>query len=394
VAGSDGALSRLARPTGAVYRAAMLTTLSLVVLAQAALKPAADHPPTQAEVRQGMGIPSQGDVRGQQDAVGFASTAEQMAKVWDLATAPPAPESFGPLPPPGVAGILSPHDDYLYAGRVYRRVIPLVTAKTIVLVGVFHKYRRFAAHDRLVFDGYRAWRTPDGNVPVATGLRDELFAAMPASEVVRDDTAHDSEHSLEAIVYWLAHQRRDVEIVPVIVPAAPFDGLRGMAAHLGDALAAAMKRRGLTLGRDVAVVISSDGVHYGRDFDYTPFGDGGVEAYERALAQDRGVLTGPLSGAVSVDKARAFYAAAVDPDRPDHYRMPWCGRFSIPVGLVLLAETARGLGLAAPVGTPVALATTVGVPELPVRPLGLGPTAPASLYHFVAAPAVAFATPR
>jgi AmmeMemoRadiSam system protein B len=372
----------------------MLTTLSLLVLAQAALKPVADRPPTQAEVRKGMGIPSQGDVRGQQDAVGFASTAEQMAKVWELSNTPPAPESFGPLPQAGVAGILSPHDDYLYAGRVYRRVIPLVTAKTVVLVGVFHKYRRFAAHDHLVFDGYRAWRTPDGEVPVAAGLRDELFSAMPPSEVGRDDTAHDSEHSLEAILYWLAHQRRDLEIVPVIVPAAPFEGLRTMAAHLGGALAAAMKRRGLTLGRDVAVVISSDGIHYGRDFDYVPFGEGGVEAYERALTQDRGVLTGPLAGEISIDKARAFYAAAVDPEKPDHYRMPWCGRFSIPTGLVLLAETARGLGLPAPVGTPVGLATTVGVPELPVRALGLGPTAPANLYHFVSAPAVGFAIPR
>ncbi len=373
---------------------AMLLVPSLA-LAQAALgvPPAASVPPGLDEVRRTMGIPSQGDVRGQQDIVGFASRADQMAKVWDLAAAPPAPESFGPTPAPGVAGVISPHDDYLYAGRVYRQVIPLVTAKTVVLVGVFHKYRRFGAHDRVVFDPYRAWRSPDGDIAVSP-LRDEILAAMPKDEASQDAASHDSEHSLEAIAYWLKHQRADVEIVPIIVPASPFERLLGIAGHLGAALAASMKRRGWSLGRDVAVVISSDGIHYGADFQYTPFGEGGVEAYQKAAAQDRTILTKMLAGPVSADEARAFFTKAVNPAKPDEYRMPWCGRFSIPLGLMVLAETARGLGLATPVGTPVALGFTVDTPELPVRAIGMGPTAPASLYHFVSAPAVAFTVGR
>src|SRR5512136_1807198 len=142
------------------------------LLAQAALQPTQIMPPTREEVRKTMGIPSEGDVRGQQDAVGFASKPEQMAKVWELSATPPAPEKLGEAPLPGVAGAICPHDDYLYAGRVYRQVLPLVTAKTVVLVGVFHKYRRFGAHDVLVFDSYKAWRTPDGDVPVAA-IREE-----------------------------------------------------------------------------------------------------------------------------------------------------------------------------------------------------------------------------
>jgi AmmeMemoRadiSam system protein B len=357
--------------------------------AQAALQPSVT-PPALAEVRKAMGIASQGDLRGQQDKVGFASTAEQMAKVWELAGAGPAPETLGPRPEPGVAGVICPHDDYLYAGRVYRQLLPLVNARTVVLVGVFHKYRSFGAHDALVFDPYRAWRSPDGEIPVSA-LRNELLAQLPPADVIQDAAMQDSEHSVEAIAYWLKHLRPDVEIVPILVPSASFPRFQELAGHLGAALAASMQRRGWALGRDLAIVISSDAIHYGADFHYTPYGEGGTEAFLKAAARDRELLRGPLAGPVSADKAREFFSACVQPERPDTYKMPWCGRFSVPFGLLLLGETARGLGLPAPAGMPISYGVSVDTPELPVKALGLGPTAPASLYHFVGFPAVAYA---
>ena len=357
-------------------------------LGQALLKPAGARP-TLEEVRKGMGVPSAGDLRGQQDAIGYASKPEQMAKVWELSSLPPAPESFGARPAPGVVGLIAPHDDYVYAARVDRQVLPLVTARIVVMVGVFHGYRRFGAHDQLIFDDYRAWRSPDGEI-VISSLREELLAKLPKDEVAQDDASHDSEHSLEALAYWLKHQRPDVEIVPLLVPTSSFARFSSMAAHLGAALAASLQRRGLALGKDVAIVISSDGTHYGTDFKYTPFGEGGVVPFQKAVEQDRAMLKGPLAGPVSADKARAFFAATVNPERPDEYRMPWCGRFSVPFGLLLLGETAKALGLPSPKGIPVALGTSVGTPELRVRDLGLGPTAPANLYHFVTHPGVAF----
>lgn len=376
-----------------VLRAALvLLTFPAPLLGQAVSAPPQAAPPTLEEVRGGMGIPSVGlDLRGQQDAVGFASRPDQMAKVWELSAAAPAPERLGDLPAPGVAGAICPHDDYLYAGRIYRQVLPLVTAKRVVLVGVFHKYRKFGVRDRLVFDPYRAWRTPDGEIPVSA-LRGEILAALPGEDWVQDAAMQDSEHSLEALVYYLGHGRPDLEIVPILVPAASFPRLREMAEHLGTALASALRSRGWKLGRDVAVVISTDGVHYGPDFQYTPFGEGGVEAYVRATDQDRSLLRGWLAGPVEPEKIRRAYESFVDPENPDLYRLTWCGRFAVPMGMLLLESTARGLGQDRPVGRPVAYATSVGSPELPVRGLGLGPTAPANLYHFVGYPAAAFTT--
>jgi len=242
--------------------------------------------PTLEEVRNDMGIRSSDQVRGQRDAVGYATKPDAMAKVWELSAQGPMPESFGAKVEPGVIGVIGPHDDYVYAARTYRHLFPLVTAKTVVVVGVFHRYRRFEARDQLVFDSYRAWSAPDGEIAVSP-LRDELVAALPRDMAVKDAAAHDSEHSIEGIAYFLKHARPDVEIVPVIVPAASFERLREMAAQLGTTLAAAMKKRGWELGRDVAIVISADGTHYGEDFKFTPYGWGGMKAYPGAVEQDR-----------------------------------------------------------------------------------------------------------
>ena len=344
-------------------------------------------PPTLEEVRREMAVPSHDDVRGQRDGIGYALRAEQMAKVWELSDNPPEPEVLSPSPAPGVAAVIAPHDDFMFAGRIYRRAIPLLTARTVVLIGVFHGYRRFAEHDRVVFDAYRSWTAPDGPVPVSP-LREALLARLPPEDWVQSDVAHDAEHSLEAIVAWLRHVDSNLEIVPIIVPAARFERLEQIAGHLGRALADEMKARGWTLGRDVAIAISTDGIHYGPDFKQTLFGAGGVTAYQKATAKDKGLLTGPLRGALSVPRIRTLYSTFVDPDHPDDYRWTWCGRFSVPFGLLTLEELTRGSG--GVIGHPLAYGTSISAPELPLRDAGMGTTAPSNLYHFVGYPAAAF----
>jgi MEMO1 family protein len=345
--------------------------------------------PTLDEVRKDMGAASTDEVRGQRDTVGYATTREAMARVWEASAQAPAPESFGAKVAPGVLGVIGPHDDYIYTARVYREVFPLVTAKTVVIVGVFHRYRKFDARDQLVFDPYRAWSSPDGEIAVSP-LRDELIEALPKDMAVKDAAAHDSEHSIEGIAYFLKHARPDVEIVPVIIPVASFERLSEMAARLGEALAGAMKKRGWQLGRDVAIVISADGTHYGEDFKFTPYGAGGVNALGKAVEDDRSLMRDTLGGMISAEKMRAFYATVVDPANPDQYRRTWCGRFSVTLGTLLVGETARRMGLAPPRSVPLALGVSVDTPELAVRDLGVGPTAPANLYHFVTHPALAF----
>jgi hypothetical protein len=149
-----------------------------------------------------------------------------------------------------------------------------------------------------------------------------------------------------------------------------------------------MKSRKWKLGPDVAIAISADGIHYGPDFKQVVFGEGGLDAYQQAVAKDHALLTGPLAGALTTEKIRTLYGTFVDPDQPDNYRWTWCGRFSVPLGLLTLERLARDLGGAS--GHPVAYATSVSGPELGLRDVGMAPTSPSNLYHFVGYPGVAF----
>jgi len=365
-----------------------LPALLAATLASAQTPP--DRRPTLDEVRRDMVVPSHGTTRGRIDSTGYALNAAAMARVWQLAESAPAPDSLGPVPSAGVAAIVCPHDDFSFAGRVYRRVIPLVTARTVLLVGVFHRYRRFGEHDRLVFDAYRTWTAPDGEVRVSP-LREALLRRLPRADWTQDTTAHDLEHSLEPLVCWLRHERPDLEIVPVIVPAARFERLQELGDHLGAALAAELGARGWKLGRDVAIAISADAIHYGPDFQQTRFGTG-IDAYQKAVEMDHGLMQGPLAGRLEIGKLRKLYETFVDPEHPDDYRWTWCGRFSVPLGLLTLERATRSAGGAT--GHPVAYSTSIGSPLLELRDVGMAPTAPSNLYHFVGYPGVAFTTPR
>jgi len=367
----------------------MAVAVPLAVSAASGQQPSPNPPvirPTLDSIRSEMAIPSKAGIRGRIDTTSYTSRPAQMAAAWERAMLPPAPDSFRAPPASGVAGIVCPHDEFDYAGRVYRRVIPLVTARTVIVIGVFHRYYRFGERERWVFDSYRAWSATDGRVPVSS-LREGLIRRLRPSDWVRDSVAHDAEHSLEPLVVWLRHTRPDLEIVPILVPGAPFERMRELADHLGDALAAELKARHWTLGKDVAIAVSADAIHYGPDFKQVTFGSG-IDAYRKTVEKDHALLTGPLSGPVTTAKARAMFETFVDPAHPDDYRWTWCGRFSVPFGMLLMERLGRTHGGA--IAQPVAYSTSVGWPEVDLRDVGITPGAPCNLYHFVGYPGVAF----
>ena len=344
-------------------------------------------PPSRETVLKEMGIPSTGSMRGQKDSVGYASNPAQMAEVWELAGKGPEPESLGQPFSGDPCAVICPHDDFIYAGRVYRKVLPLVRAKKVVVIGVFHQWRKFGERDRLVFDTYSKWRTPDGDVPVSS-LREAVQKGLEPGDYTASDTMHDAEYSAEALVYWLRHGNSDLEIVPVLVPPMGFDRMSEIAGRFGKALASACSKYGWEMGRDVAIAISCDGIHYGPDFGYTPYGEGGAEAYSKACANDKKILGTSIAGEVDDPKIKGLFEALNNPADLTKGKVTWCGRFSAPFGLLLLKASAPDGSLVE--GHPLAYATSVGWPELQAKEPGLGKTAPCSLYHFVGYPAAAF----
>jgi MEMO1 family protein len=349
--------------------------------------------PAKDDVLREMAIPSTETVRGQKDGVGYAKNAEQMNVIWDLSETGPSPLCFGEETMKGALTVIAPHDDYVYAGRLYKSIIPSIKAKTVVIVGPFHRWKDFDVKGKIIFDGYKAWRTPDGDVPVSK-MRENIISGLPANEYVRDNTMHDAEHSIEGPLYWLKHSNPSVEIIPILVTPMDYQTMQQTINDLETTLANYLEFTGQTVGNDIAFLISADAVHYGEDFKYTPYGAGGTEAYIKAVEDDKVIVSKLLSGTVNERRLKAIFERFQDVNVPESYKITWCGRFSIPFGLSVASQLfneLKGRGNKGLVfyGRPIAYSTSIGAPSLPSR-TGMSTTAPSNLYHFVGYPAVIY----
>jgi len=370
-----------------------------ILNANAASSPA----PTRAEIEDGMGLRSEGDiVRGQRDATGFVVTEAQAEDVVSIAieleqeTIEQRDRELGLSPEQGFIGGVCPHDDHLYAARAYVHLTERITAPRVVLIGVFHAARLWNLEDVLVFDDFENWHGPWGPVAVDP-LRGEVLARLDDASYVVDNAMHCREHSLEAIVPFLQRRNPEVTIIPILVPYASWDRLSELADELSTSLAGVMHKNDWQLGRDLVIVVSSDAVHYGPDFDHAPFGTDAA-GYQKAVDRDEQLALEHLAGTLEADKLAQFEYTMVDPEDVRSYKLPWCGRFSIPFGLELLRDLAAKTGLPAPEGHFLRYATSLSEPQLPVSPetldAGLGTTAPSNLHHWVGYATVGFTVPE
>ena len=179
----------------------------------------------------------------------------------------------------------------------------------------------FGAHDQMVFDRYRAWRSPDGEIAVSP-LRDELVAALPrrrGGEGRRGprQRAQRRGHRLLPQARARPTSRSCRSSSRRLRSRACGDG-RGTSAGArgGDEaarLAARARRRHRHLHRRHALR---------RDFQYAPLRPGGVDgAREGDGAGSRAHRRHPRRPAVARQGARQFFAAVVNPAKPDEYRM-------------------------------------------------------------------------
>lgn len=355
--------------------------------------------PTGKELLDGVGIKPSGDQRGQMDTIGFVTTADQMDVVmvqcrelassrhnalegengWNEGTA-------------FVAGVC-PHDDYYYAGRLYSLLLSRVRAKTVILFGVFHKARVFDLRDKLVFDSYKTWRGPYGPVGVSP-LREEIIKRLPKEEYVVDNDMQMVEHSVEAIVPWLQAYNPDVEIVSILVPYMTWDTMDHLASTLAEVLSEIMGEKELKLGEDVCVISSADAVHYGDSgwggSNYAEFGTD-VAGYQKAVERDLALARDYLCGPVDRDHLKQFMYTCVDPEDVMKYRVTWCGRFSVPLGLNVASRLTQTLENRPLTGTLLDYGTSVSEASLDTEGLGnLGVTAPNNLRHFVGYAAIGY----
>ena len=366
----------------------LLTTLTTTVRAD-----------QREDLLKAVGIPSQKGLRGQADAVGFVTTAAQMDSVLAQARALAAPRraelyaQHGWTDSTAFSAAVCPHDDYYYASRLYALLTPHIHAKTVVLFGVFHKARAFDCWDHLVFDSFDVWRGPYGYVKPSP-LRNELLGRLRHDDVIVDNDMQTVEHSVEAIVPWLQANNPDVEIVSILVPYMKWERIDALAQEVSSALADIMKEKGWKLGSDVAIIASSDAVHYGdADWGGSNFASFGTtpQGYTKAVERDRALARRDLCGTLRRDALHNFLYTCVDSTDVSKYTLTWCGRFSVPFGLNVASRVNQALGGHPLKGTLLDYGTSLSEVSLNLDAIpGLGATAPNNLHHWVGYAAIGY----
>jgi AmmeMemoRadiSam system protein B len=281
--------------------------------------------------------------------------------------------------------VISPHDDYTYTGYLYSLGLSALHAKTVIVFGVAHKARQFASKNKIVFDSYDFWCGPFGDIPVSA-LRDDIMNTLPANTFELNDSLQRAEHSVEAVLPFLQYYRHDVEIVSILVPYMSFSRMDSISRHLSEAIALALKKRNLHWGKDVALVISNDAVHYGDEgWNGKNFGKFGTDSagYKKALEYEQHIIGECLTGKLHDDKVKSFNTYTVKQDDFNEYLWTWCGRFSVPFGLLTAYYMQLRLSSKPLRGYLFDYNTSISNSHIRVDDLGMGITAPATMRHWV-----------
>ncbi len=167
--------------------------------------------------------------------------------------------------------IVVPHAGYAYSGLTAGYAYAAVDRERIRRVILLAPSHRYGIRDLAVVPMADAVSTPLGTIPLDTDMRNALLGSAMFRA---DDGVHRVEHSTQIQYPFLQHCLGSFKLLPVIVGS--------LSTRAADALAAALKP---FLADDVLLVVSSDFIHYGSDFDYEPFPQD-TEAKTRALNLD------------------------------------------------------------------------------------------------------------
>ena len=280
--------------------------------------------------------------------------------------------------------VISPHDDYAYASYLYPAVLQNIKARTIFLIGVAHKARLLHLENQIIFDTYDYWKGPYGKIKTSV-LREEILKTLPKSIYQINDSMQQIEHSVEALLPFLQYYNRDVEIVPILVPYMSYDRMKEIAEHLALDIGRVTREKDWKWGRDFAIAISTDAVHYGdEDWDGSNFAYYGTDsaAYRKTLAHEQKIIS-TLTGQPTPEKIKVFTEFTVEKNDFKAYKWTWCGRYSVPFGLLTTYFLNLKQNNPAFTGHFVGYANSIDHPLLPVEDLGMGVTAPANMHHWV-----------
>ncbi len=305
------------------------------------------------------------------DNVGFCWDKHQMDRLIEYLKK----NEKAPAAPSGIIAAVSPHDDYMYAARVYYPLYRVLRAKQVVIFGVTHGDVRKQIgdpHNILILDNFADWPGLGHTVGVSP-LREYIKTHLDTSDFIVSDKAQALEHSIEALLPFLQYFNPNVRITPIMVTQMPFERMDEISGKLSAIIADYITANHLVPGKDIAFLISSDADHYGEDFNNSPYGED-ARAHEEATANDRRIAHTDLDGVLTADKVRDLTVQLKD--------IVWCGKYSVPFGLLTSEKIMSRLGGKKLTGNVLRYSDSYTESVLPLKGTGMGTTAPASYKHW------------
>jgi AmmeMemoRadiSam system protein B len=338
-------------------------------------------------------------LRGLADTIGFAHTKTQMDAVMQRIEKQEGGRIAGTLNekhiPPNSAWrmAIAPHDDYTYAGYMYPLVLQNIKAKTVIIFGVAHKAANLKLEDQLIFDSFTHWRGPYGNIKVS-GLREELMKRLPKTSYQVNDSMQTLEHSVEAELPFLQYYNKNIEFVSILVPFMSYDKMNELARPLAEALAQLMKEKKLEWGKDIALISSTDAVHYGDDQwngkNFAFFG-ADTNGYTKAVDYEHKIMNDCFKDELVKERVKMFTEYTVKKEDHKQYQWTWCGRYSVPFGLLTCLYLQEDLKAEMLEGVILGYCTSLDHPHVQVDDLdGMGATAISTIHHWVGYASVGF----
>ena len=164
-----------------------------------------------------------------------------------------------------------------------------------------------------------------------------------------------------------------------------------IARDLAGVITKIMKERHLTWGKDLAIIISTDAVHYGDQgwggANLAYFGADSV-GYRKAVQHEYEIIS-TLVGPLDTAKIHKFVHYTVQDTNYMEYKWTWCGRYSVPMGLLTAYYMSKRLN--EPLhGVLLGYANSIDHPMLQVKDLGMDTTAIANIHHWVGYAAIGY----
>ena len=326
-------------------------------------------------------------LRGIVDSTGFATKAWQMDSIMNRMKAQDVllKQALSRAPRPPWKTVISPHDDYTYVGYLYPASLSGIKAHTVIIFGVAHKAKKLGLADQIIFDGFAQWHGPYGPVKVSP-LRRAIIEKLDKRLFQVNDKMQALEHSVEAEIPFLQYFNPNIEIVSVLVPYMSFERMQQIAEPLARAIRHSVQERNWQWGKDYAILISNDAVHYGdKDWGGKNFARYGSDqkGYDQAVAFEHQLISECLSDELTPGKIQKFTEYTVQKDDFRKYKWTWCGRYAVPFGLLTSFYLQKKFGGPSLNGHLLDYATSIDHAHLPVKDLRMGVTAPANLHHWV-----------